>query len=113
MQIAHNAKIGKCCLIVAQVGISGSCKIGNGVVFGGQAGLVDNVEIGDGAMIGAQSGIMQNISAGQKVFGSPATEIKNALKAIGLTKRLPKLFEQLHQLGERVNKLEATKNDKD
>ncbi len=113
VQIAHNVQIGKCCLIVAQVGIAGSCKIGDGVVLSGQVGIVDNIEIGDGAMLGAQSGIMQNISAGQKVFGSPATEIKNALKAIGLTKRLPKLFEQLQKLGKRVNKLEAAKNDKD
>jgi len=110
VQIAHNVKIGKCCLIVAQVGIAGSCKIGDGVVFGGQAGLVDNVEIGDGAMIGAQSGVMQNISAGQKVLGSPATEIRNALKIMSLNKRLPEL---LRQLGKRVDKLEASKNNKD
>jgi UDP-3-O-[3-hydroxymyristoyl] glucosamine N-acyltransferase len=110
VQIAHNVKIGKCCLIVAQVGIAGSCKIGDGVVLGGQAGLVDNVEIGDGAMIGAQSGVMQNISAGQKVLGSPAIEIRNALKFMSLTKRLPEL---LKQLGKRVDKLEASKNDKD
>ncbi len=110
VQIAHNVKIGKCCLIVSQVGIAGSCKIGDGVVLGGQVGLIDNVEIGDGAMIGAQSGIMQNVSAGQKVLGSPATEIRNALKIMSLTKRLPEL---LRQLGKRVDKLEASKNDKD
>ncbi len=113
VQIAHNVKIGKCCLIVAQVGIAGSCTIGNGAVLGGQAGMVDNIEIGDGAMIGARSGVNRNISAGQKVVGTPATEVKSALKIIGLTQRLPKLFEQLRQLGERVDKLEASKNNKD
>lgn len=113
VQIAHNVVIGKCCLIIAQVGIAGSCKIGDGVVFGGQVGLVDNIEVGDGVMVGAGSAVMQSIPAGRKMFGTPATEIKNALKVMGLTKRLPKLFERLHQLGERVNNLEAAKNNKD
>ncbi len=36
VQIAHNVVIGKCCLIAAQVGISGSCKLGDGVVLAGR-----------------------------------------------------------------------------
>lgn len=112
VQIAHNVKIGKCCLIVAQVGIAGSCKIGDGVVIGGQVGLVDNIEVGDGVVIGGRSAVMQSIPAGRKVLGTPTTEIKQALKIMMLTKRLPKLFEQLRRLDERVDKLENAKNNK-
>jgi UDP-3-O-[3-hydroxymyristoyl] glucosamine N-acyltransferase len=113
VQIAHNVVIGRDCLIAALVGISGSCKLGDGVVLAGQVGLADNIEIGDGAIIGAQSGIMHNVAAGQRMFGSPATERKEALEMIGLTKRLPKLVEQLRQLRKRVKKLEAATNDKE
>jgi len=113
VQIAHNVVIGRCCLIAGQVGISGSCKLGDGVVLAGQAGLVDNIEIGDGTIIAAQSGVSHNVAAGQKLFGSPATDIKEELRIIGLRRRLPKLAEQLKQLSKRIERLEAAKNDKE
>jgi len=113
VQIAHNVVIGRCCLIVAQVGISGSCKLGDGVVLAGQVGLADNIEIGDGTIVGAQSGVSHNIAAGRRVFGAPAIEREEAFRIIGLTKRLPKLAEQLKQLIKRIEKLEAAKDDKE
>jgi len=112
VQIAHNVVIGKCCLIAGQVGISGSCKLGDGVVLAGQVGLVDNIEIGDGVMVGAQSGVYHSVAAGKKIFGSPTIDSKEALKIVGLTRRLPKLAELLKQLRKRVERLEASKDDK-
>ena len=113
VQIAHNVEIGKCCLIAAQAGISGSCKLGDGVVLGGQVGLADNITLGNGVMIGAQSGVGHSIEAGQTFFGSPALEKKEAFRIIGLRRRLPKMAEQLKQLIKRVEKLEAAEDDKD
>ncbi len=113
VQIAHNVVIGRRCLIAGQVGISGSCKLGDGVVLGGQVGLADNIEIGDGVIVGAQSGVTHNIAAGQQIFGSPATKRTEALRVIGLTRRLPKLAEQLKQLSTRIKRLEAAKDDKE
>jgi len=110
VQIAHNVVIGKGCLIVGQVGISGSCKLGDGVVLAGQVGLADNIEIGDGVIVGAQSGVSHSTAAGQRVFGSPALERKEAFQIIGLTRRLPKLVKQLKQLSKRIEKLEKAKD---
>jgi len=112
VQIAHNVEIGKCCLIVAQVGIAGSCKLGDGVVLAGQVGVADNIEIGAGTMIGAQAGVIHNAPAGQRLLGMPATDKMEALHIISLTKRLPKLVELLKQLRERIERLEAAKDDK-
>jgi UDP-3-O-[3-hydroxymyristoyl] glucosamine N-acyltransferase len=112
VQIAHNVVIGKCCLIAGQVGISGSCKIGDGVVLAGQVGLADNIEIGNGVMVGARSAIMSNVAAGKKMFGYPAIEKTEALRVVGLTRRLPKLAESLKQLHKRIEGLEAAKDDK-
>ncbi|MGA1979964.1 MAG: UDP-3-O-(3-hydroxymyristoyl)glucosamine N-acyltransferase [Sedimentisphaerales bacterium] len=112
VQIAHNVVIGKCCLIAGQVGISGSCKIGDGVVLAGQVGLVDNIEIGEGTMIGAQAGVMSGTAAGARLLGSPAIDIRDAMKVFGLMKRLPELAESLKQLRKRIEKLEAAKDDK-
>lgn len=112
VQIAHNVIIGKCCLIVAQVGIAGSCKIGDGVVLAGQAGVADNIEIGDGSIIGGQSGVTKNIDAGKRCFGSPAIDFAEEAKIIVLRKRLPKFAETITKLSERVERLEASKDDK-
>jgi len=112
VQIAHNVVIGKCCLIAGQVGISGSCKIGDGVVLAGQVGLADNIEVGDGTMIGAQAGVMGDTAAGARLVGSPANDVRDTMKMFGLMKRLPKLAESLKQLHERIERLEAAKDDK-
>ena len=112
VQIAHNVVIGKCCLIAALVGISGSCKLGDNIVLGGQVGLADNIKIGDGTMVGAQAGVMNSVPAGKKVAWTPAIKMKDALRIVGLTMRLPKMVEQLKQLSKRIEKLEAAKNNK-
>ncbi len=72
VQIAHNVQIGKNCVIVAQVGISGSTKLGNFVIAAGQVGITGHLSIGDGARIGAQSGVMRDVEPGETVSGSPA-----------------------------------------
>lgn len=76
VQIGHNVKIGKGCIIVAQVGISGSTKLGDYVVVGGQAGLVGHISIGSGAKMSAQSGVITDIPAGEVYGGYPAVPIK-------------------------------------
>jgi len=112
VQIAHNVEIGKCCLIVAQVGIAGSTKIGDGVIFAGSSGASDNLTIGDGAIVMARAVALGDIKAGKHVFGTPAIEKKEAFRLMGFTKRLPKYVEQLKKLTARVEKLETAKDDK-
>ena len=113
VQIAHNVIIGKCCLIVAQSGISGSCRVGDGVVLGGQAGLKDNIEIGDGAMIGAQAGVIQNIPAGKTLWGTPAIDKNEILRIFSTSRHLPDMVKQIKRLIKRVEKLEAAEDNKE
>jgi len=113
VQIAHNVVIGKCCLLVGQVGISGSCKLGDGVILAGQVGVVDNVEIGDGVIAGAQAGVTHSIEARQRVLGSPAIDYREQVKLVALQRRLPKISEQLRQLSTRIKALEAAKDNKE
>ena len=113
VQIAHNAVIGKCCLMAGHVGISGSCRIGDGVVVAGHSGTVDNITVGERTIIGALSAVTHDVGADQQLFGTPATDLRGALKIISLSRRLPKLFEQVRQLTSKVKKLEASKDDKE
>lgn len=90
VQIGHNVKIGRGCVIVSQVGISGSTVIEDFVAIGGQAGLAGHLRIGAGARIAAQSGIMRDIPAGEEHMGSPSLPIKQYMKQVALLKRLIK-----------------------
>ncbi len=111
VQIAHNVVIGKCCLIVAQVGISGSCRLGNGVVLAGQVGMKDHVTIGDMTQVGAQAGVINNIGPNLKVVGSPAIESKEKFRQVLLTQNLPEMNKQLKHLLKKVEQLEAAKDN--
>lgn len=111
VQIAHNVVIGKCCLIVAQVGIAGSAKIGDGVILAGQVGVSDNIEIGDGVIVGARGCVLKSVGPGMQVLGYPAIELKETLRVWACTQRLPKLTEQFRELSAKVNKLEASKDN--
>lgn len=76
VQIGHNVQLGRGCIIVAQVGISGSTKLEDYVVAGGQAGFAGHLRIGRGARIAAKSGVMRDIPAGATFGGFPAIPIR-------------------------------------
>jgi len=80
VQIAHNVRVGRNCVMAAQTGISGSVTIGDGVQFGGRAGVADHLTIGAGARVAAAAGVMRNIPAGETWGGAPARPIRTFLR---------------------------------
>ncbi|MCA1906938.1 MAG: UDP-3-O-(3-hydroxymyristoyl)glucosamine N-acyltransferase, partial [Magnetospirillum sp.] len=72
VQIGHNVQLGRGCVVVAQVGISGSTQFGDFVAAGGQAGFAGHLKIGMGAKIMAQAGVIGDVPAGQTYGGTPA-----------------------------------------
>src|SRR5579864_154181 len=90
VQIGHNVVLGRCCVIVAQVGISGSTVLGDFVRVGGQAGMAGHLRIGQGAEIGAQAGVMSDLAPGAKVLGSPASPIKDFFRQIATLRKMAK-----------------------
>ncbi len=90
VQIGHNVQIGRGCVIVSQVGISGSTVIEDFVAIGGQAGVAGHLHVGQGVRIGAQSGVMRDVPAGQEVMGAPAIPGKEFMRQVATLKRLIK-----------------------
>jgi len=88
VQIGHNARLGRCCVVVAQAGISGSTTLGDFVVVAAQAGLTGHLRIGDRARIGAQSGVMADVGAGADVVGSPAQPLREFFRGVATLRRL-------------------------
>ena len=109
VQIAHNVQIGRNCIIVAQVGISGSTVLGDHVVLAGQVGIVGHIEIGDGASVGAQSGVSKSVKAGERMFGYPAMPLRQAKRIEASIRNLPELIHTVRQLKRRVDELEGSK----
>jgi UDP-3-O-[3-hydroxymyristoyl] glucosamine N-acyltransferase len=88
VQIAHNVRIGRNCVMAAQSGIAGSVEVGDGVQFGGRAGVADHLVIGDGARIAAASGLMQDVPPGETWGGLPGRPIRQWMREMAwLTRR--------------------------
>lgn len=90
VQIGHNSKLGKFCIMAGNSGLAGSVTLGNGVIIGGSASIKDHTTIGDGAIVGAGSGVTGDIEAGKTMLGYPAVEAREALKQWAILKRLVK-----------------------
>ena len=88
VQIGHNSKLGKFCIMAGNSGLAGSVTLGNGVIIGGSASIKDHTVIGDGAIVGAGSGVTGDIPAGKVMLGYPAVEARDALKQWAILKRL-------------------------
>jgi UDP-3-O-[3-hydroxymyristoyl] glucosamine N-acyltransferase len=88
VQIGHNVRIGRCCVIVAQVGIAGSTILDDFVQVGGQAAIAGHLHIEKGAQIGAQSGVMADVAAGEILVGTPAQPKRSFFKQVAVLKRL-------------------------
>jgi UDP-3-O-[3-hydroxymyristoyl] glucosamine N-acyltransferase len=87
VQIGHNVRIGKACVLIAQVGISGSTVLEDQVVLAGQAGIVGHLRIGAGARIGAQAGVIADVPPRSDMIGSPAQPVKAFFKEVATLRR--------------------------
>ena len=102
VQIGHNVSLGEHCIIVSQVGISGSCKLGNYVVLGGQVGLAGHLKIGNRVSVAAQSGVMNNIPDGEKWLWTPAQPDRQAKRQMIAIQQLPELIRRVKDLEKRL-----------
>jgi UDP-3-O-[3-hydroxymyristoyl] glucosamine N-acyltransferase len=98
VQIGHNVRVGRLCLIMSQVGISGSAHIEDGCVLAGQAGIGGHVTIGAGARIAGQAGVFGDVPAGETWSGYPARPHRESLRATGALLKLPGMLKKIEQL---------------
>jgi len=90
VQIGHNTRIGRRCIIVAQVGFSGSVTVRDHVVLGGQVGVADHLTIGQGAFVAAKSGVTRTLEGGRIYGGFPAKPVEQWRREVGALSRLAK-----------------------
>ena len=98
VMIAHNVRIGRLCLLMAQVGIAGSARVEDGCILAGQVGISGHLTIGRGARLAAQAGVFGSIPAGETWSGYPARPHREALRAQAAMFKLPSLIRALERL---------------
>jgi len=87
VMIGHGAKIGRHCILVAQVGIAGSAQLGDYVVIAGQSGVAGHLKIGDRAQIAAKSAALDDVPPDTKVMGVPAIPFRDFARREAWLKR--------------------------
>ena len=90
VQIGHNTRIGRNCIIVSQVGLSGSVTVKDHAVLGGKTGVADHVTIGEGTRVAAMSGIMHDLPDGKEYAGVPARPAREFFREVATLSRLAK-----------------------
>ena len=90
VQIGHNSKMGRCCIMAGASGLAGSVTLGDGVIVGGGACISDHVTLGNGVLVGGGSGVINDYGDGKKVLGYPAIDAKDMLKQWVVIRRLVK-----------------------
>jgi UDP-3-O-[3-hydroxymyristoyl] glucosamine N-acyltransferase len=84
VQVGHNVRIGRHCIVVSQVGISGSSTLGDFVTIGGQVGVSDHCRIGDGARIAGRTAMIigQEVEGGKDYAGVPAKPLMDWIREV-------------------------------
>ncbi len=95
VQVGHNCRIGRCCVIAAQVALAGSVTIEDGAQLGGGSGVAEHVRIGRGARLAGYAGVISDVAPGETVFGIPAQPHREALKQVALVRRLRVWMDQV------------------
>lgn len=88
VQIAHNCKIGRWCIICGHCGLAGSVTLGDWVQLGGNVGIADNITIGSGVKLAAKSGVMSDIPAGETWAGVPAMPGREYFRFIASVRKM-------------------------
>jgi len=95
VQIGHNCKLGRFCMMSGQSGLAGTVTLGDGVMMGGGARVKDHVTIGAGARLGGNAGVINDVAPGKTVLGIPAIDHRQTLRIWAAQKQLPDLIRQM------------------
>ena len=106
VHLGHNDVLGKNCLVVAHVGISGSVTAGDNCVFAGQVGTVGHITIGNNCQFAGRTGITHNIPDNSVCAGFPAQPYKEWLKQEASLRKVGDLLKKVKELEKALAQLQ-------
>ncbi len=108
IQIGHNDRIGRHCVMASCVGIAGSTKVGDHVMIGGAAMINGHIEIPSGSGVGPATAITGwGREPEQRMGFFPALGKREFVSAAAITARLPEMRRDLKRLEREVADLRA------
>ncbi|MCK9995784.1 MAG: UDP-3-O-(3-hydroxymyristoyl)glucosamine N-acyltransferase [Candidatus Krumholzibacteria bacterium] len=100
VQIAHNCRLGRSCVMAGQSGLAGSITLGDGVIMGGGSRIKDHCTVGSGAKLGGNATALADVEPGATILGTPAQEYRQTIKQWAALKQLPDLLKRIKKLPE-------------
>jgi UDP-3-O-[3-hydroxymyristoyl] glucosamine N-acyltransferase len=100
IQIAHNCKLGRSCVMAGQSGLAGSITLGDGVIMGGGSRVKDHTTVGSGVQIGGNATVLSDVEPGKILLGTPADDARKTMRQWAAIKQLPDLIQRLKKLPE-------------
>lgn len=95
VQIAHNCRIGRRCIIAGLTGIAGSTVIGDHVIVGASSRILEHLTIGAGARIAGASIVISSVEPGATIVGIPAQERRAAMREAIAIRKLPEWMREV------------------
>ena len=109
VHLGHNDIIGENCLIVAQVGISGSVTVGHNTTFGGQAATAGHLKIGSNCLFAGRTGIISDVPDNALWAGFPAQPHTAWLREEANLRKIGEMQKKLRLLEKTINELKEGK----
>ena len=103
VQIGHNVKVGRYCIICAQSGVAGSTILDDFCVLGAQVGVTDHISLGKNVMVSAKSGVTKSCEAGAVLSGYPALSASKDRRVVAIKNRLPEIYNRVKAIEELLN----------
>jgi len=100
VQIAHNCRLGRSCVMAGQSGLAGSITLGDGVIMGGGSRVKDHCTVGSGAKLGGNATVLADVEPGSTILGTPAQEYRTTIRQWAALKQLPDLLKRIKKLPE-------------
>ena len=90
VQIAHNVKLGRGCVLCGQSGVAGSAVLEDFVVLGGRAAIGPDSHIGMGTQVAGGAKVNESAiwPAGSKLGGHPARDLKEWMKGFAYLRKV-------------------------
>jgi len=92
VQIAHNCRLGRSCVMAGQSGLAGSITLGDGVIMGGGSRVKDHCTVGSGAKLGGNATALSDVEPGKTILGTPAQDYRQTMRQWAALKQLPDLI---------------------
>jgi UDP-3-O-[3-hydroxymyristoyl] glucosamine N-acyltransferase len=109
VQVGHNVRVGRHCILCGQAGIAGSTQLGDGVVLAGQSGVSGHIQLGDRVQVAAKSAALASVEPGTVVAGIPAVELRTWRRQVALLSRLQEMSRRLRAIEKRLGVAAADK----